>query len=89
MKRPPPVKIACVGEGVHEETTTCEDRMSCLGEGVHEEIETSQVENENSGASSSNIDLLFGPDREVGKEFHKSVKRYQSCERSFTDMIPI
>ena len=79
MKRPPPVKIACVDEGVHEET------------------ETSQVENENCGESSSNIDLLFDPDREVGKEFHlyhrsdtknlpKSVKRCQSCERSFTDI---
>ena len=56
-----------------------------------------QVKNENSGESSSNIDLLFDPDREVGKEFHlyhrsdtknlpKSDKRCQSCERSFTNI---
>ena len=73
-----PVKIACVGEGIPE-------------------TETPQVGNENSGESSSNIDLLFDPDREVGKEFSlyhrsdtknvpKSVKRCQSCERSFIEI---
>ena len=66
-------------------------KVTCARENFEE------TDDEDIAGCSSDLDLLFDPDRHVGKEYSlyqrsdaknvpKSVKRCQSCERSFTEV---